>query len=63
MIAKNDLAHRSLAAQLKAKTNEREYVALVHGVIKEERGTIDAPLGRSRRSGKSRQWLRMVVMR
>ena len=47
MVAKNDRAHRSLAAQLKAKTNQREYVALVHGVIKEDRGTIDAPLGRS----------------
>ncbi|WP_283595979.1 RluA family pseudouridine synthase [Limosilactobacillus vaginalis] len=52
MIAKNDLAHRSLAAQLKAKTNDREYVALVHGVIKEERGTIDAPLGRSKKDRK-----------
>lgn len=52
MIAKNDLAHRSLAAQLKSKTNEREYVALVHGVIKEERGTIDAPLGRSKKDRK-----------
>lgn len=47
MVAKNDMAHRSLAAQLKAKTNEREYVALVHGVIKEDQGTIDVPLGRS----------------
>ncbi|MFB9770482.1 RluA family pseudouridine synthase [Lactiplantibacillus modestisalitolerans] len=47
MVAKNDVAHRSLAAQLKAKTNLREYVALVHGVIKEETGTINAPLGRS----------------
>lgn len=47
MVAKNDMAHRSLAAQLKAKTNQREYVALVHGVIKEDAGTIDAPLGRS----------------
>lgn len=47
MVAKNDLAHRSLAAQLKAKTNQREYIALVHGVIKEEQGTINAPLGRS----------------
>lgn len=52
MVAKNDLAHRSLAAQLKAKTNEREYVALVHGVIKEELGTIDAPLGRSKKDRK-----------
>lgn len=47
MVAKNDMAHRSLAAQLKAKTNEREYVALVHGVINEDQGIIDAPLGRS----------------
>ncbi|WP_225209529.1 RluA family pseudouridine synthase [Limosilactobacillus avistercoris] len=52
MVAKNDRAHRSLAAQLKAKTNQREYVALVHGVIKEERGTIDAPLGRSKKDRK-----------
>lgn len=52
MVAKNDRAHRSLAAQLKAKTNQREYVALVHGVVKEERGTIDAPLGRSKKDRK-----------
>nr|WP_251576022.1 RluA family pseudouridine synthase [Limosilactobacillus agrestimuris] len=52
MVAKNDRAHRSLAAQLKAKTNQREYVALVHGVIKEDRGTIDAPLGRSKKDRK-----------
>lgn len=52
MVAKNDMAHRSLAAQLKAKTNEREYVALVHGVIKEDQGTIDAPLGRSPKNRK-----------
>ncbi|WND32576.1 RluA family pseudouridine synthase [Lactiplantibacillus plantarum] len=47
MVAKNDRAHQSLAAQLKAKTNLREYVALVHGVIKEDTETINAPLGRS----------------
>lgn len=47
MVAKNDHAHQSLAAQLKAKTNEREYIALVHGVIKENEGKIDAPIGRS----------------
>lgn len=52
MVAKNDRAHRSLAAQLKAKTNKREYVALVHGVIKEDQGTIDAPLGRSKQDRK-----------
>lgn len=52
MVAKSDMAHRSLAAQLKAKTNQREYVALVHGVIKQEAGTIDAPIGRSRKDRK-----------
>lgn len=52
MVAKNDRAHRSLAAQLKAKTNKREYVALVHGVINEDQGTIDAPLGRSKQDRK-----------
>ena len=52
IVAKNDLAHRSLAAQLKAKTNQREYVALVHGVIKQDAGTIDAPIGRSKKDRK-----------
>ncbi len=52
MVAKNDQAHRSLAAQLKAKTTKREYVALVHGRIREDKGTIDAPLGRSRKDRK-----------
>ncbi len=47
MVAKNDQAHQSLSAQLKAKTNLRKYIALVHGQIKEDNGTIDAPLGRS----------------
>lgn len=46
MIAKNDAAHESLAAQLKDKTTIREYVAIVNGVISKDNGTIDAPLGR-----------------
>lgn len=48
MVAKNDVAHEKLAAQLKDKTSIREYVALVHGVIPHEKGTIEAPLGRSK---------------
>jgi 23S rRNA pseudouridine1911/1915/1917 synthase len=48
VVAKNDAAHRSLAAQIKDHTINREYVALVHGVIKENLGTIDAPIGRSK---------------
>lgn len=48
MVAKNDLAHESLAKQLKDKTSLRKYVALVHGVISHEKGTINAPIGRSK---------------
>ncbi len=47
MVAKNDKAHQALASQLKNKTNLREYTALVHGRIKEDEGTINAPIGRS----------------
>ena len=46
MVAKNDQAHESLSGQLKAKTVNREYVALVHGVIDHHLGKIDAPIGR-----------------
>lgn len=48
MVAKNDHAHEVLSSQLKAKKNLRQYYALVHGEFSEDRGTIDAPLGRSR---------------
>lgn len=47
MVAKNDHAHQSLSAQLQAKTNLREYLAIVHGNIKEDQGVIRAPLARS----------------
>lgn len=46
MIAKNDIAHQSLVEQLKNRTINRRYVALVHGVIKENRGRIEAPIAR-----------------
>ncbi|HBI02884.1 MAG TPA: RluA family pseudouridine synthase [Paenibacillaceae bacterium] len=46
MVAKNDRAHESLAAQLKEHSVLRRYVAIVHGVISHEQGTIDAPIGR-----------------
>ena len=42
---KNDMAHNSIAAQLKEHSITRRYVALVHGDIKED-GTVDAPIGR-----------------
>ena len=43
---KNDTAHRLVAAQLKEHTVVRRYRAIVHGVIREEEGTVDAPIGR-----------------
>ena len=46
MIAKNDKAHKILADQLKEKTTHRVYYALVWGVINNETGTVDAPIGR-----------------
>jgi pseudouridine synthase, RluA family len=52
MAAKNDTAHASLSAQLKAHTVTRKYIALVHGKVPHERGTIDAPIGRDERDRK-----------
>lgn len=46
IVCKNDMAHNSIAAQLKEHSITRRYQAIVHGVIKEEEGTIDAPIGR-----------------
>lgn len=46
VVAKTDRAHRGLATQIKAHTAHRTYWALVHGNIAEERGTIEAPIGR-----------------
>ncbi|MNP07124.1 Ribosomal large subunit pseudouridine synthase D [compost metagenome] len=46
MAAKNDKAHASLAAQLKEHTVTRRYMALVHGSIGHDQGTVDAPIGR-----------------
>lgn len=47
MIAvKNDHAHVSLAAQIKAHTASRRYTAIVHGNIIESQGVINAPIGR-----------------
>ena len=47
-IAKNDNAHHFLAEQLKDHTMAREYIALVRGVIKENSGTIEMPIGRDK---------------
>lgn len=46
VVAKNNEAHLSLAKQLEEKTTTRKYIALVHGIINTDTGTIDAPIGR-----------------
>ncbi|MCZ8511254.1 RluA family pseudouridine synthase [Paenibacillus filicis] len=46
MAAKNDLAHASLTEQLKAHSVNRKYIALVHGNVPHDNGTVDAPIGR-----------------
>ena len=46
MVAKNNKSHEILSKQLENKTAHRVYYALVEGVIKNDTGTIDAPIGR-----------------
>ena len=45
-VAKNDMAHQNLAAQFACHSAGRSYVALVMGNIREDTGTINAPIGR-----------------
>jgi 23S rRNA pseudouridine1911/1915/1917 synthase len=45
-VAKNDFAHRSLAAQLETHAVWREYTALVQGGFHTDGGTVDLPIGR-----------------
>lgn len=47
LVAKNDAAHVSLSEQIKEHSLAREYRAVIHGHLKEQCGTVDAPIGRS----------------
>lgn len=47
LVAKNDAAHISLAAQIKEHSLAREYAAVVYGKLRESEGVIDAPIGRN----------------
>ena len=47
VVAKNDAAHLALAKQLEDKTCNRVYVALLEGVVKQDKGTIDTFISRS----------------
>ena len=52
MIAKNDQAHVALADELKDKKSLRKYWAIVHGNLPNDRGVIEAPIGRSEKDRK-----------
>lgn len=47
IVCKNDMAHQSIAKQLYDHSITRKYHAIVYGNIKEEEGTVNAPIGRS----------------
>ncbi|MGO9456828.1 MAG: RluA family pseudouridine synthase [Acidimicrobiales bacterium] len=49
-VARTDAAYRSLVAQLGARTVSRRYLALVAGHVAEDRGAVEAPIGRSTRT-------------
>lgn len=46
LVCKNDSAHQKMAEQLKTHDIKRVYHAIVHGVIREDEGTIEGPIGR-----------------
>ena len=48
VVAKNDEAHRKLAAQFARRVVKKTYIALVHGWVKQDRGTIRSTIGRDR---------------
>ncbi|MBV9924807.1 MAG: RluA family pseudouridine synthase [Acidobacteria bacterium] len=58
VVAKTARAHESLSEQFRARTVFKSYVALVHGVTKEEKGKIEEPLARDPRNR-----TRMAVVR
>lgn len=52
MIAKHDQAHTKLAEELKGQKSLRKYLAIVHGNLPNDRGVIEAPIGRSEKDRK-----------
>lgn len=46
IVCKNDTAHKAIAEQLKEHSINRKYIAICHGVVKEDEGVIDKPIGR-----------------
>lgn len=54
LVGKSELAYQRLTQQLKKRRVQRRYLALVHGRVREQKGVIDAPLGRDPRNRKKR---------
>ncbi len=52
VVAKNDSAHRILSDNLKRHEITREYIALLYGKIKQDKGTLNFPIGRDPRNRK-----------
>ena len=48
IVCKNDLAHNKIAEQIKVHSINRRYLGIVHGNLKDDSGTIDAPIARSK---------------
>jgi 23S rRNA pseudouridine1911/1915/1917 synthase len=46
VVAKNDEAHRQLAAQFSARKVKKTYIALVHGWMKQDKGTVNSSISR-----------------
>ena len=52
IVCKNDLSHNSIAMQLKEHSINRRYRAIVCGILQQEEGVIDAPIGRDKKDRK-----------
>ncbi len=52
MVAKNDAAHQNLSDQLRERTMEKHYLAVVDGCMREESGFVDKPIARSKKDRK-----------
>lgn len=52
IVCKNDASHNNIAEQIKVHSINRIYLGIVHGNVKQDSGTIEAPIGRSRKDRK-----------
>jgi len=63
VVAKNDFTHQALARQFKAKKIFKQYLALVHGIITQDKGVIEARVGRHPRHRKKMAVIRSTETR